>query len=118
MKKEYISAEQFTSVLTDIHKKIEMGEISECDNMLKRMLSEARLNESCIDRTYIDNLREKKRNSRIEDIRRMLSGMTLEQIENVHKYTADEYDEPNHEAEALNAVIDLSRRTKAEKYGV
>ena len=110
MKKEYISAEQFTSVLTDIHQKIEMGEISECNMMLKRILDEARSNKSRIDRDYIDNIREKRRNSRIEDIRRMLEEMTLEQIENVHKYTSDERDEPNHEAEALNAVIDLSRR--------
>lgn len=33
--------------------------------------------------------------------------MTDEQLGNVHEYTSDEFEEPNHEAEALNAVIRL-----------
>ena len=36
--------------------------------------------------------------------------MTDEQLGNVHEYTSDEFEEPNHEAEALNAVIRLSRK--------
>ncbi len=114
MRKEYISTEEFTSLLTEIHQKIEEGEIAECDNLLKRMLAETR-SERCIDRAYIGNLKEKKRDSRIKDINRMLVEMSLEQIENVHKYTLDEFDEPNHEAEALEAVIEISRRRSGKQ---
>ena len=49
------------------------------------------------------------------DINRMLTEMSLEQIDNVHKYASDEYDEPNHEAEALEAIMELSRKNKPEK---
>lgn len=52
------------------------------------------------------------RNSKIADISVMLQDMTDEQIENVHVYTVDEYQEPNHEAVALQAVIDLSKKYK------
>ena len=47
-------------------------------------------------------------------IMRMLGEMSVTQIENVHKYTSDEYDEPNHEAEALDVIMDLSRRGRVE----
>ena len=48
--------------------------------------------------------------NRISEINDMLLKMTNTQIENVHRYTVDEYDEPNHEAEALNAIMSLSRK--------
>ena len=115
MNKDYISTEQFASLLTEIHQKLGMGEVAECDDMLRQILSDARSQESYIDRTYMGNLKEKKRSSKIEDINRMLAEMSLEQIDNIHKYTSDEYDEPNHEAEALDAIIQLSRKKKAEK---
>ena len=115
MKKEYISTEQFTSLLTEIHQKLELGEVAECDDMLRQILSDTQSQESYIDRTYFGNLKEKKRSSKIEDINRMLAEMSLEQIANVHKYTSDEYDEPNHEAETLEAIIQLSRKNKPEK---
>lgn len=47
--------------------------------------------------------------NRIAQINEMLSNMNNTQIENVHRYTADEYDEPDHEAEALKAIVSLSR---------
>ena len=50
------------------------------------------------------------RESKIADIDDMLQDMSDEQITNVHVYTVDEYQEPNHEAVALQAVIDLSRK--------
>ena len=65
---------------------------------------------------YIEKLKEKKRLSRIADIDRMLEEMSLKQIENVYKYAQDEYDEPNHEAEALKAIMQLSRREKGERW--
>ena len=115
MKKDYISTEQFTLLLTEIHQKLEMGEVAECHEILRQILSDTQSWDSYIDRTYIKNLKEKKRISKIEDINRMMVEMSLEQINNVHKYTSDEYDEPNHEAEALEAIIELSRKNKLEK---
>ena len=46
----------------------------------------------------------------ITDIVDMLEKMSDEQVANVLEYTSDEYQEPNHEAVALNAVIQLSRK--------
>ena len=115
MNKDYISTEQFASLLTEIHQKLEMGKVAECDDMLRQILSDTQSQESYIDRTYIGNLKEKKRISKMADINRMLTEMSLEQIDNVHKYASDEYDEPNHEAEALEAIMELSRKNKPEK---
>ena len=112
MKREYIQTDQFTSLLKDIIQKLSEGEVSECEDMLRQILVDTGSQSSYIDRTYIGNLKEKKRSTKIEDINRMLQGMSLEQIENVRKYTSDEYDEPNHEAEALEAIIQLSRKGK------
>ncbi len=115
MKNEYIQAEQVTSFLTDIQQKIEQGKIGECSEMLTRMLSDATTQDGYIDRTYIGNLNERKRSTKIREIDRMLAQMSLVQIENVRKYASDEYDEPNHEAEALEAIITLSRRKTIKK---
>ena len=112
MEREYIQTDQFTSLLKDIIHKLSEGEVSECEDMLRQILDDTGSQSSYIDRTYIGNLKEKKRSTKIEDINRMLQGMSLEQIENVRKYTSDEYDEPNHEAEALEAIIQLSRKGK------
>ena len=112
MGREYIQTDQFTSLLKDIIQKLSEGEVSECEDMIRQILDDTGSQSSYIDRTYIDNLNEKKRSTKIEDINRMLRGMSLEQIENVRKYTSDEYDEPNHEVEALEAIIQLSRKGK------
>lgn len=112
MEREYIQTDQFTSLLKDIIQKLSEGEVSECEDMLRQILDDTGSQSSYIDRTYIGNLKEKKRSTKIEDINRMLQGMSLVQIENVRKYTSDEYDEPNHEAEALEAIIQLSRKGK------
>lgn len=58
-------------------------------------------------------LTKQERTAKIRDIVEKVTQMTDEQLGNVYEYTADEFAEPNHEAEALNAVIQLSR-----KYGV
>jgi hypothetical protein len=41
--------------------------------------------------------------------------MNEEQLHNMHTYAVDEYREPNHEAEALEAVIQLSRKYRKKK---
>ena len=105
--KEYISTEELSEVIADLREKIATGKMEECDGLLERLLADGK-----IDKTYIDSLKEKKRNTRISDINRMLSEMSLRQLDNVRKYVSDEYDEPDHEAEALNAIIELSRKGK------
>ena len=57
-------------------------------------------------------LTKQERTAKIGDIVEKVTQMTDEQLGNVHEYTADEFVEPNHEAEALNAVIQLSRKYK------
>lgn len=115
MMNEYIQAEQFTLLLTDIQQKIEQGKINECSKMLIEMLADAKTQDSYIDRTYIGSLNERKHSTKIREIDRMLAKMSLVQVENVRKYAADEFDEPNHEAEALEAIINLSRRKNMKK---
>ena len=110
MMRETIMAEEFASVLSDIQEKIARGDVAACSDVVERLLSEYQSPQGRIDREYIDSLLERKRQSKIENIDRMLVSMTLEQIENVHKYTQDEYDEPNHEAEALDAIMNLSHK--------
>ena len=55
-------------------------------------------------------LTKQERTAKIEEIVEKVTQMTDEQLGNVHEYTSDEFEEPNHEAEALNAVIRLSRK--------
>ena len=59
---------------------------------------------------YMSSLTKQERTAKIGDIVEKVTQMTDEQLGNVHEYTSDEFEEPNHEAEALNAVIRLSRK--------
>ena len=116
MTKKYLSEEALTMLLTDIRENIEAGDIEKCTRLLVESvdaLNQPQHEE--IDRAYIGSLREKKRMAQIEDIRRMLGKMTAQQVQNVYKYTSDEYIEPNHEAEALEAIMQISNKHKAEK---
>ena len=70
--------------------------------------------EKVIDQAYRTSVKAKRRMTKIEDITSMLGKMSDEQLENVHKYTVDEYNEPNHEAEALEAIIQMSRKAESE----
>ena len=116
MTKNYLSAEALTTLLTNIRQNMETGDIEKCTRILVESvdaLNQAQHEE--IDRAYIGSLREKKRMTQIEDIRRMLDEMTAQQVQNVYKYTSDEYIEPNHEAVALEAIMQISKKRKAEK---
>ena len=53
---------------------------------------------------------KQERITKIGEIVEKVTRMTDEQLGNVHEYTSDEFEEPNHEAEALNAIIRLSRK--------
>ena len=55
-------------------------------------------------------LTRQERKAKIGDIVEKVTQMSDEQLGNVHEYTSDEFNEPNHEAVALNAVIQLSRK--------
>lgn len=50
------------------------------------------------------------RNTKIGEITSMVCQMNEEQLKNVHEYTEDELKEPNHEAVALDAVIQISKK--------
>ena len=50
------------------------------------------------------------RSATIGEITCLLAGMNDDQLHNMHTYAVDEYREPNHEAEALEAVVQLSRK--------
>lgn len=58
----------------------------------------------------MEMLTKQERTAKIGDIVEKVAQMTDEQLGNVHEYTADEFKEPNHEAVALNAVIELSKK--------
>ena len=115
---EYITDEQFQTLLEDIQHKLENGKQQECHDMLEQILLDAQENKKYIDRTYIGDLKNKKRLSRIREINRMLEDMTNEQVENIHSYTVDEYDEPNHAAEALEAIVKMSRKINGKEKDV
>ena len=113
MTKNYLSAEALTTLLTNIRQNMETGDIEKCTRILVESvdaLNQAQHEE--IDRAYIGSLREKKRMTQIEDVRRMLGEMTAQQVQNVYKYTSDE---SNHEAVALEAIMQISKKRKAEK---
>ena len=107
---KYITDDEFQTVLEDIAYKLEGGDVESIRSMLKTMIEDAEKEEHFIDRTYIGEVKAKKKKSRIADITGMLEKMSDKQVENVHRYTMDELDEPNHEAEALEAIMKLSRR--------
>lgn len=58
----------------------------------------------------MSSLTKQERTAKIGETVEKVTQMTDEQLGNVHEYTSDEFEEPNHEAEALNAVIRLSRK--------
>ena len=58
----------------------------------------------------MSSLTKQERTAKIEEIVEKVTQMTDEQLGNIHEYTSDEFEEPNHEVEALNAVIRLSRK--------
>ena len=62
-----------------------------------------------------DTNEKQVRNAKIGEITCLLADMNDEQIENMRTYAVDEYKEPNHEAEALQAIVELSRRKKLEE---
>ena len=107
---EYITEKELKTVLLDIQYKLEHGEDKACMDMLNQMVTDAEEGERFIDRTYLGNVQSKKRESRITQIADLLEKMNAEQVENVYDYAMDEYAEPNHEAQALEAIMDISKR--------
>ena len=57
------------------------------------------------------------RSATIGEITCLLAGMNDDQLHNMHTYAVDEYREPNHEAEALEAVVQLSRKYRKRDGG-
>lgn len=109
MSQKYISDEQFETLLEEIKGKISSEDTKECEMLLQKASEDVKAGENYIDRTYIGEVRNKKRLNRITEIRELLEKMSYEQVENVHGYAVNEFDEPNHEAVALDAIVKLSR---------
>lgn len=112
---EYITDAEFQTVLEDIIYKLDNGDLEVVFSMLQTMIEDADKEEHFIDRTYIGAVKAKKKKSRIEEITAMLEKMSDKQVENVHRYAVDEMDEPDHEAEAIDAIMRLSRKNDEEK---
>ena len=113
---EYITDAEFQTLMEEILEKLKNHQIAECQQLLEQIMKDAEESEKYIDRTYIGQLKNKKRLTRISEITSMLGRMTSEQIDNVHCYTVNEFDEPNHEAEALAAIVRLSKEhTRMQK---
>lgn len=107
---EYITDKDLFTLLEDIDDKLQNNKVQECQSMLEQIMRDSRQQSKYIDRTYIGTVKARKKINRIAEINEMLIKMSNEQVDNVHHYTVDEYDEPNHEAEALNAIVSLSRK--------
>ncbi len=107
---EYITDKDLLVLLEDIEDKLQNDKVEECKEMLEQIMQDSKQEKKYIDRTYIGNVKARKRINRIAEINEMLTKMSNEQVDNVHSYTIDEYDEPNHEAEALRAIVSLSRK--------
>lgn len=106
---EYITEAEFQTLMEEILEKLKNHQITECTQLLEQVMKDAEENEKYIDHTYIGQVKSKKRLTKISEITTMLEQMTSEQIDNVHCYTVNEFDEPNHEAEALEAIVRLSK---------
>ena len=112
--KGYISTDKYLSALAELQQRLEEGKMDECEKIVNDMILSANEEQDEITKEYLDKLTERKKATRIADINRMLTEMSMKQVENVHKYTSDEYDEPNHEAEALDVIMNLSHRKRMD----
>ena len=56
-----------------------------------------------------------ERNAAIVEITELLFDMNGQQLQNMKTYAVDEAMEPNHEAVALDAVVQLSRKYKKQQ---
>ena len=106
---EYITEVEFQTLMEEILEMLKNQQITECTQLLEQVMKDAEENEKYIDHTYIGQVKSRKRLTKISEITTMLEQMTSEQIDNVHCYTVNEFDEPNHEAKALEAIVRLSR---------
>ena len=86
----YITETEFQSVLEEIICKIDTGELESVSLMIKKMIEDTEKEKHFIDRTYIGEIKAKKKRSRIEEIKNMLDKMSDKQVENIHRYTMDE----------------------------
>lgn len=110
--KQYITEEQLKTLMEDLIGKMDAGDIAKVRESLEQTLKDTQKEERYIDRTYISKVKEKKRRTKITEIETMLDDMDHDQISNVYTYVTNEYNEPNHEAVALDAIIKLSKEQK------
>ena len=106
---DYISNQEFQIFLEDLLIRIKDDRDSQVLLYLTQLLEDSRSGDQYIDRTYISRRKDRRRKTLITEITTLLEGMDDVQLENIRVYTADEHAEPNHEAAALNAIIQLSK---------
>ena len=92
---EYITNSEFEILLEDIQDKLDHQKIEECRAMLTQIIDDGKKQNRYIDRTYIGEIKARKRINRISEINDMLLKMTNTQIENVHRYTCLLYTSPS-----------------------
>ena len=110
--KEYITDNELRTLGEDLMNKIENGDIDQVKSDLTKVLADSQTEDRYIDRTYISKVKDQRRLTKIAEITAMLNDMNNEQVDNVHVYVVNEYDEPNHEAIALDAIIKLSKEQR------
>ena len=110
--KEYITDNELRILVEDLMNKIENGDIDQVKSDLTQVISDSQVEDRYIDRTYISKVKDQRRLTKIAEITAMLNDMSNEQVDNVHVYVVNEYDEPNHEAVALDAIIKLSKEQR------
>lgn len=110
--KEYITDKELQILIEDLMCKLKNGDIAQAQTDLAQLLVDAQSETKYIDRTYISKVKDQRRLTKIAEITTMLNDMDNDQIDNVHVYVVNEYDEPNHEAVALDAIIKLSKEQR------
>lgn len=110
-----VSSLEVTDLLEELLRKLESGDIQQAEVEVNRLIDHFSKKEHCIDSTYIASVKSRKRKTTIDAIVALLHDMNDEQLENVRVYAVDEYNEPNHEATALNAIIQLSKEAEGRQ---
>lgn len=109
---EYITGNELKILMQDLINKLNEGDIEQVKMDVNQVLSDTSSENRYIDHTYITKVRDQRRLTKIAEIASMLNEMSSEQVDNVHVYVVNEYNEPNHEAVALEAIIKLSREQR------
>lgn len=113
MSAQYISETELMNLMEDLSLKLQDGRTEQVKQELEKLIDDCRTEKKYIDRTYLMEVKNQKRKTKIAAIAAMLDSMSNEQVDNVHEYVVDEYAEPDHEAVALELIKQLSKKSQA-----